>query len=91
MENEYLVSLVFFVESDNIARKDRLVSRLNSFNYVDIIDIYDDGEDWNIECEVRIKCNNPDAIHTKLILKLPNNTWDYHYIKGVDNDYYWQP
>ncbi len=91
MKKEYLVSLVFFVESDDVSMKDKLVSELKSLKFVDVIEVYNDGEDWNIECEVSVKCNNINNIDFQLLVLLPSNAWDYHYIKGIDNDFYWQP
>ena len=91
----YEIGLVFFVESENVDKKDSLLDELDLINEVECYEVYDDGEDWNVECLVTIesgaKKNIDDAIHKKLLKLLPNVCWDYHYIKGIDNDFHWQP
>jgi hypothetical protein len=93
--SNYNVSFVFFVESENNDNKDALLYKLDAIKEVECVDVYDDGEDWNIECTATIECgakkNIDNAIHKKLIKLLPNVCWDYHYIKGTDNGFYWQP
>lgn len=92
---KYEIGFVFFVNSENTNEKNKLVSDLNRMNPITVLAIYDDGEDWNIECRAEIECsakrNISDAIHKTLIKLLPNVCWDYHYIKGIDNDFNWQP
>ena len=92
---KYEIGFVFFIESENTEEKNKLVSDLNRMNQITVTDIYNDGEDWNVECTATIECNATkkidDAIHNILIDLLPNVCWDYHYIKGIDNDFYWQP
>ena len=91
----YEIGFVFFVETENTDIKDTLLEELGAIKEVECVDTYNDGEDWNIECVATIECdakkNIDDAIHKKLIKLLPNACWDYHYIKGTDNDFYWQP
>lgn len=92
---EYEIGFVFFIENENTEEKDELLDELDDIREVEYDDVYDDGEDWNVECTATIECNATkkidDAIHNILIDLLPNVCWDYHYIKGIDNDFYWQP
>jgi hypothetical protein len=92
---KYEVGFVFFIESDNVAGKDALLDELDLIDEVTLRNVYNDGEDWNIECVAEIESkatkNIDEAVDKKLRKLLPNVCWDYHYIKGIDNDYYWQP
>ena len=95
---EYEVSFVFFIENEDIESKDELLDALDEISEIEYDDVYDDGEDWNIECTATIKSGATrkidDAIDNKLKKLLddaPYAAWDYHYIKGIDNDFYWQP
>ena len=95
MKKKYEIGFVFFIESANVAEKDRLLDKLAFIDDVVSYDATNDGEDWNVECVAEIECNAAknidDKIHKKMLKLLPNVCWDYHYIKGIDNDYYWQP
>ena len=95
MMKTYEIGLVFFIESENVGKKDSLLDELDLTNDVEYYDVYDDGEDWNVECIATIESgahkNIDDAIHNKLLKLLPKVCWDYHYIKGIDNDFHWQP
>ena len=65
---------------------------LDTINEINVYDVYDNGNDWCIDCTVTVSCNSlkeADKIITKLANK-GNVTWDYHYIKGLNNDEYWQ-
>jgi hypothetical protein len=59
--------------------------------------VYDGGEDWCIDCLVNLtltpKGDISDQVYNIINNMLPDNApcWDFHYIKGTDNDYYWQP
>jgi hypothetical protein len=92
---KYEVGFVFFIESDNVAGKDALLDELDLIDEVTLRNVYNDGEDWNIECVAEIESkatkNIDEAVDKKLRKLLPNVCWDYHYIKSIDNDYYWQP
>ena len=91
---KYEIGFVFFIESANVADKDSLLDELDLIDNITYYDVTDDGEDWNIECRAEIESkatkNIDKAIDKKLLKLLPNVCWDYHYIKGIDNDYYWQ-
>lgn len=95
MKKSYEIGLVFFIESENVGKKDSLLDELDLTDDVEYYDVYDDGEDWNVECITTIEScaikNIDDAIHKKLLKLLPKVCWDYHYIKGIDNDFHWQP
>ena len=92
---KYEIGFVFFIESDNVADKDALLGELDLIDEVTPYDVTNDGEDCNVECIAEIESkatkNIDKAIDKKLLKLLPNVCWDYHYIKGIDNDYYWQP
>lgn len=95
----YKVGFVFFIadnDDDAIKRKDNLLDELDNIDEITTYDVLNDGEDWNIECIAMIRCEpngkrDYDAVHKAMMDILPNETWDYHYIKGVDNEFYWQP
>lgn len=93
--SEYNAAIVFFVNSEDAKEKDELLENLSQIKDVDVLDIYNDGEDWNVECNVtttsKATSKIDDAIHKKLLDMLPDSCWDYHYIKGIDNDFYWCP
>lgn len=91
----YEVSFVFFADTDI----SEIVEGLPNVN-VDESYLDSDG-DWNIECttyftvEKNKKDSKPDLdiIYSMMGSRLQyvDACWDYHYIKGVDNDFYWQP
>jgi hypothetical protein len=95
----YEVGFVFFIESgnkDSVEKKDNLLSAIDDIGEIASYDVFDDGEDYNIECtaiiEREINGNRvDDVIHKVLMEILPNVTWDYHYIKGINNSFYWAP
>ena len=90
--NEYEVSFVFFVTSATI---DKLLSKLNSIPNIQVQDVYeDDDEEWNVECVARVSCKTIEEVDLKmhkLLDRVGLTSWDYHYIKGLDNHEYWQP
>lgn len=88
----------------SIEIKDNLLDALDETPEIDSYDVISDGEDWNIECTAIVsskKCqrDNISKALEKALQKaektyLDENiscTWDYHYIKGIDNDFEWQP
>ena len=95
----YEVGFVFFIENDNedsVERKDNLLDELDVIDEIVSYDVSDDGEDYNIECTAKIECEvngnrADDVVHKVLMEMLPNETWDYHYIKGINNSFYWAP
>ena len=92
----YNAAIVFFISREDTKEKDELLESLSKIKDVDVLDVYDDGEDWNVECDVMVECNQKGRtkfrpIDKALEEKLPIVTWDYHYIKGVDNGFYWCP
>lgn len=91
----YEVSFVLFADAD-------ISELVEGLPNVDVNDSYlDDDGDWNIECTtyftvMKNKNNNkPDLdLITSMMgsrLQYVPACWDYHYIKGVDNDFWWQP
>ena len=99
-EHTYEASISFFLaddEPDVIERKDKFLDALDEIDEVDYTDVYDDGEDWCIDCLVNLtltpKGDISDQVYNIINNMLPDNApcWDFHYIKGTDNDYYWQP
>ena len=93
--SNYNVSFVFFVESENNDNKDALLDKLDAIKEVECVDVYDDGEDWCVDCVVTVQSGATRKIDTaignKLIVLLPNVAWDFHYIKCVENNYEWCP
>lgn len=98
---KYEISISFFIEDDacnSIERKDALLDALDNIPEINQPDVYDDGEDWCIDCLVVVDCNAKRHIDRALTHKLtvllknaPNETFDYHYMRGLDNDFQWQP
>ena len=96
-KHQYKIGFVFFAYTAET--KDKIESALQGI--VDITDIYCDSDgDWNVECEVvlTLDTNKNTIIFDKVDKKLYEllvhvcyGTWDYHYIRGLDTDYYWQP
>lgn len=91
----YEIGFVFFValDDEDSARKDALLDELDLIDEIDSYDVTRDDEDWNIECTATLSAksvNDADKRLTKLLYDLPY-TWDYHYIKGIDNTDYYQP
>ena len=89
-------SISFFIALGKGAKdkKDAIVSKLENISEIEIEDVYNDGEDWCIDCMVTVSARSgemADKKITKMLNNKVNSTWDYHYIKGVNNGYYWQP
>ena len=88
----------------SIQIKDNLLDALDETPEIDSYEVSSDGEDWNIECKAIVsskKCqrDNISKVLEKALQKAENTyldeeiscVWDYHYIKGLDNDFYWNP
>ena len=96
--NTYEGGISYFIDSvsdhkNSIQVKDNLLDILDTIPEIEVQDVCDDGEDWCIDCAVTVSCNSIKEAG-KIITKLANEgdvTWDYHYIKGLDNNEYWQP
>lgn len=94
--NIYEIDFTFFLESgneDSIERKDTLLDTLYTIKTVDVYDVYDDGEDWCVNCIAEVEADNIDSVDAAMatLLAKTDETWDYHYVKGIDNEEYWQP
>ena len=97
-KHQYNVGFVFFAYTEDT--KDEIESALNKIGIVKITDVYCDSDnDWNIECEVVLTINtnkntivfdNVEKELHNLLQNVPYETWVYRYIRGLDNDYYWQ-
>ena len=95
MEKIFKASISFFIALGKGAKdkKDAVVSKLEKISEVEIEEVYNDGEDWCIDCMVTVSARSGESAEKK-IAKVANKvdaTWDYHYIKGINNGYYWQP
>lgn len=82
-------SFTFYADSD-------LSEMVEAIPGVTVEDCYlDEDGDWCIDCTAEIKTvrATKQAIGNKLsaLIKHVPSCWDYHYIKGVDNDFWWQP
>lgn len=96
MEKNYEIGFVFFLgldEENVIERKDTLLDALDKYDIS--YDVYNDGEDWNIDCIAKIKATSgkkaEEALEKMIGTSIPYCAWDYHYVKGLDDDYSWQP
>ena len=99
----YEISFVYFIDltedyENSIVEKDELLDALDNVSEVTSYDVENDGEDWCIECIAEVqsgaKRNIDDALDRKLhelLKKVPYTAMDYHYMKGLDNDFYWCP
>ena len=100
IQHTYEASISFFIANDEydvINRKDKFLDALDEIDEIDYTDVYDDGEDWCIDCIANLTLTPQgdvsDQIYNIINNILPDNApcWDFHYIKGIDNDYEWQP
>ena len=98
---KYEVSFVFFIslgetEEDyniSVTKKNQFIKELNKKTELRSYDAYEDGEDWCIDCIAYINAKSikdTEKIMENVFGKL-DYTFDYHYIKGIDNSDYWQP
>ena len=94
--NEYEGSISFYIDSSEdgaVDKKDEAVEKLESMDNVDVYNVYDDGEDWCIDCNINVSCDSIKEAD-KAVTELANEIgvcWDWHYLKGLDTDEYWQP
>lgn len=95
MENIFGASISFFIALEKGAKekKDAVISKLEKISEVEVEEVYNDGEDWCIDCMVTVSARNGESAEKKIakVANKVNVTWDYHYIKGINNGYYWQP
>lgn len=96
--NQYQADITFFINltddrEESILQKDKLLDMLDTMQEINVYDVTDDGEDWCINCIVKVSCDSIKKADKKIreLLGGTNRFWDYHYIKGVDTDEYWQP
>lgn len=98
---KYAVSFVFFIslgetEKDyNISfeEKTQFVRDINKKDELKSYDVYQDDENWCIECVAHIKAKSIDEVKNVMKQAFGNYSHDfwYHYIKGIDNSDYWEP
>ena len=89
---KYRLSFVFFIPLEDTKIKDDVLDALDELG-IDYY-VYSDDEDWNIECLYEVEYDDEpsvDVFEKKLKTILPNVCWDWHYIKGLDNGYIWEP
>lgn len=99
--NEYEVDFSFFISlgdnkieyKESIAQKDILLDLLDTMPEIVNYEVENDGEDWCINCIANIRAKSIKQVDAKMnkLLYNANCPWDYHYIKGIDNNEYWQP
>lgn len=100
-QNEYEVSFTFYISlgenqpeyKRSILEKDRLLDMLDRRPQIVNYDVEKDDEDWCINCIANITAKNIKVVDRKMekLLEPIYTTWDYHYIKGLNTDEYWQP
>lgn len=83
------VSFTFYAEDD-------IHEKVEGLPNVNVDDYYlDDDGDWCIDCTAYIQSARAsmEAVDKKMftLVKHVPACWDYHYIKGVDTDFWWQP
>ena len=99
--NKYEIDFTFFISlgsnkreyKESIVEKDSLLDLLDDMSEIENYDVYNDGEDWCIDCIATIKAKTIDQVDGKMF-NLFNDvdcTWDYHYIKGLNTKEFWQP
>jgi hypothetical protein len=99
--NEYEVGFTFFISlgenkmehNQSIITKDELLDLLDIIHEIDDYDVENDGEDWCVNCIAHITAETIKDVDEKMNQLLANVdiTWDYHYIKGINTNEYWQP
>ena len=99
--NKYEVGFTFFITlgenrmeyKQSISRKDKLLDLLDTMSEIVDYDVEKDDEDWCINCIANVTAENIEQVNNKIeeLLSNTNCTWDYHYIKGLDTNEYWQP
>lgn len=98
---EYEVDFTFFISigsdraeyEESINEKDNLLDLLDSMSEIVNYEVENDGEDWCINCIANITAKSIDDadIEMKNLLFDIDCTWDYHYIKNLNINEYWQP
>ncbi len=99
--NEYEVDFTFFINlgedetkyEESISKKDNLLDLLDTIQEIVDYDVENDGEDWCINCIAKVTAKSIKQVDSKMkkLLLGTNCFWDYHYIKGLNNNEYWQP
>lgn len=98
---KYEVNFTFFISlGDNeieyeksISEKDNLLDLLDTISEIVNYEVENDGEDWCINCVANVIAKSIEQVDSKMkkLLLDTDCIWDYHYIKGLNNNEYWQP
>ena len=88
-KNLYEASITFYAEDD-------IHEKIEGVPNVNVDDYYlDDDGDWCIDCTVYVATGTAsfEAVDKKVsgLVKHVPAPWDYHYIKGVNTGFWWQP
>lgn len=101
-----LVFFIDQIENYNksIQIKDKILDVLDEMPEIESYEVFSDEEDWNIECtatiasrfsqtgRIQAKLEKTLSKAEKIYLNEPISCcWDYHYIKGTDNNFMWEP
>ena len=99
--NEYEVGFTFFISlghneteyEESISRKDNLLDLLDTMQEIVNYEVENDGEDWCVNCIANVTAKSIKQVDSKMkkLLLDTDCFWDYHYIKGLNNNEYWQP
>lgn len=100
-DHTYEVGFTFFINlgenekeyKQSINRKDNLLGMLDTMPEIIDYVVDNDNEDWCISCIANVTAKNIEHVSSEMekLLGNINCTWDYHYIKGLDTNEYWQP
>lgn len=100
--HRYEFSISYFI-SDQLADAETcamdIEDQLNDCDEVKNVDCYNDGEDWCVDAIIVLEFDVPmkkESLFNELSIFLNDCidldcTWDYHYIKGLDDNFYWCP
>ncbi len=84
----------FFASEENKSEngKSAILSQIKALD-IEVKDDYEEDGSWNVDCIMRVDADNPQDADRKIIetANKVRGYWDYHYIKGIDNGYYWEP
>ena len=99
--NEYEVDFTFFISlghneteyEESISRKDNLLDLLDTMQEIVNYEVENDGEDWCVNCIANVTAKSIKQVDSKMkkLLLDTDCFWDYHYIKGLNNNEHWQP
>jgi len=93
--NQYKVDFTFYVGIDENA-DEKLLNLTNSLDNIKEIDDYgveEDDEEYCVNTVAIVSAHSISQVTNVMnnILADINYTWDYHYIKGITSNEYWEP